>query len=538
MKSGDACCVCSKSNTLAFSKSLDVVGTHFKQVLLCSKVCEQVLVQALTFVQGFLLGKVVSCVQKDRFQDVRIPGHYNSSAAVKEEPSPPSPGSDIFSGDEPAVFFDDLELKESRPSPAPDSTHSLSVASVALKRLPPGKYRSAASEKATKRKLSHSKLHEKTKHAKQRKKQRTAAQSTRSKLRKVKELEPAKEKREKKPVFDEGCEDPDSAAAAFSAESSDDTQESAEKQWTVSCPDCGKGFNNTKTMKAHVRVKHQNNIKVCRVCGQKCYGQIGLSLHMKSKHAGEKANECEICNERFPYSTDLERHVTLVHGKDRFICHICGKHFRYWHTLQSHVKAHSGVRAYVCEHCGKGFLRGNTLIDHKKSHFCRVCKKKLISGQCPDHPKPRYTYNYQSGLSLLQCKECSATFESIEALETHVKTHELQRPYHCQVCGKGFHTSQHLYKHSKQHEEKQFQCGICAKKFTYKCNMQKHQETHAEDRPFSCEFCSRTFKNKRALDTHLPRHIEEKQFKCHICGKGLTRRAKLKEHLLKMHPVA
>lgn len=534
------------------------MGIHFEKVFLCGKVCEQALIQAVAFVQGFLLGKVVSsCVHTSGVCDRSPSWQSNISSninplvhahistvhnndvcmqkGVKEEPALLTPCIDSYTADEPSVYFDDFDQGKSEPASVNDSSNPQCIAPISRKRLRSGKYepsvRPLAKKRKTRIKVIHKKRQPKPKSEKRQPSKPKPAVGRRKRKKRDEEEAQLYEEGSEMPQLEESCSR--GLDDSFDMEMND----SAYREWEVSCPDCGKGFKNTKTMKAHVRVKHQNNVKICRVCDQKCYGQIGLSLHMKSKHAGEKANECDICQERFPYSTDLERHVTLVHGKDRFICHICGKHFRYWHTLQSHVKAHSGVRAYVCEHCGKGFLRGNTLIDHKKSHFCRVCKKKLMSGQCPDHPKPRYTHNYQSGLSLLQCKECSMTFDSIDALENHVKTHEMQRPFHCQVCGKGFHTSQHLYKHSKQHEEKQFQCGICAKKFTYKCNMQKHQETHAEDRPFSCEFCNHTFKNKRALETHLPRHIEERQFKCHICGKGLTRRAKLKEHLLKMHPV-
>ncbi|KAK7493788.1 hypothetical protein BaRGS_00014929 [Batillaria attramentaria] len=306
------------------------------------------------------------------------------------------------------------------------------------------------------------------------------------------------------------------------------------------CGICRKEFKTRKSMEIHFNKNHKKpDVKkktACRICG-KLYSRKGLINHINNQHAGEKAVECEVCGERFFRSRAYYKHLKIVHNKLDGMCDICGKHFKYANALREHMRAHAGIRDLVCELCGKSFVRITSLCDHKKlSHghgkrrksMAVKDKQKRELKKKPSRPRPK--------LAVLQCRECKKTLSDIRAWRLHMEEHKLSRTNFCEICGKGFKTQASLHNHKQQHQEKKFHCDICSKPFTYKCNMKKHRETHSEDRPFACEFCQKTFKNEKALNEHKAMHIEDRQFKCHLCGKGFSRSNNLQRHVRTMHP--
>ncbi|KAK7493835.1 hypothetical protein BaRGS_00014976 [Batillaria attramentaria] len=308
---------------------------------------------------------------------------------------------------------------------------------------------------------------------------------------------------------------------------------------SVLCGECGVAFKTKKSMKIHFSKNHKkSDMKdkkkemTCHICGKLCVGQVGLTLHIRNQHAGEKAAECEVCGERFFNTKMLKRHRARIHNKLHGMCHICGKHFKYANTLRDHIRSHTGIKRFVCELCGKSFMRLSNLCDHRRDH-CYVKQMKALDqpvtgeqSQWTSHPK----------LKALQCRECKKTLENFKAWKAHKEEHRLNRSVICQICGKSFKTQSSLNLHKKLHQEKKFQCDVCSKQFTYKCNMERHRETHNEDRPYKCDFCQKTFKTELVLDRHKIMHMEDRQYKCHICGRGLTCMNNLKKHLRVMHP--
>jgi uncharacterized Zn-finger protein len=55
-----------------------------------------------------------------------------------------------------------------------------------------------------------------------------------------------------------------------------------------------------------------------------------------------------------------------------------------------------------------------------------------------------------------------------------------ERPYCCELCGKGFRDHNALTKHNLVHSDvRAFACDKCGKKFKELCNLNKHKVVHS-----------------------------------------------------------
>lgn len=180
-----------------------------------------------------------------------------------------------------------------------------------------------------------------------------------------------------------------------------------------------------------------------------------------------------------------------------------------------------------------------------------------------------------------KCSKCDRQFASMEALNSHMKSHaDGQQKYPCKYCGKEFQF-QVLYKeHLKIHDNKTFfMCSLCGKRFAnrwylsqherfhqgrYRCNkcshffvtkqsLQNHMRLHLSSMPrkrgrprkiisevlgsglvlYKCHICSKTFSSMPLLSRHKRIHREQ-SFKCEICDKEFNAFSYLKQHL-KVH---
>uniref|UniRef100_A0A8C0FSW8 C2H2-type domain-containing protein n=1 Tax=Bubo bubo TaxID=30461 RepID=A0A8C0FSW8_BUBBB len=131
------------------------------------------------------------------------------------------------------------------------------------------------------------------------------------------------------------------------------------------CPDCGKTFKDFSSLISLHRIHKGERPYKCLQCGECFSHSSSLSTHRRT-HTGEKPSSCSDCGESFTQDGDLQHHQ-MTHSKEKpFPCTMCGRSFSNGKTLIRHQQTHTGERPYPCSHCGKKFRRRSHLTGHQK----------------------------------------------------------------------------------------------------------------------------------------------------------------------------
>lgn len=68
------------------------------------------------------------------------------------------------------------------------------------------------------------------------------------------------------------------------------------------------------THKKHKKHKKHVFTKTCELCGRKCKGSIGLSLHACPVKKQQDPQNCDICGKKYAMPRGLAIHKSTVHG--------------------------------------------------------------------------------------------------------------------------------------------------------------------------------------------------------------------------------
>jgi KRAB domain-containing zinc finger protein len=277
---------------------------------------------------------------------------------------------------------------------------------------------------------------------------------------------------------------------------------------------------------------------------------------------------CTECEEVFPTSRGLNKHLKQIHSIARFQCKDCGKGFAENYLLVKHAfRAHSGERPFPCDYdsCEKSFKSGFELKKHRFTHSgerlyeCAMCPKTFRrAGNFNTHKRMHEDRikDEKTVVSKIECEEnvdqiVQSLSGELDFGETVNETREIKPPptnseYLCSLCGTIFDQRKTLKQHTRsvhssrkpgpRYDKNQREvCNICGK-LVAAMNHSTHLAQHRgiDER---CPYCGRAgFSLKTHLRAHIRRvHEKQKNYFCDQCEYAAFKSDKLRAHIKNVH---
>lgn len=343
-------------------------------------------------------------------------------------------------------------------------------------------------------------------------------------------------------------------------------QQENELNIIVRCLICGRVFPNMKNAWLHIQENHENSelkenefsdeeeedtphkilkgvitgtVFQCEFCDYLFADELHLLKH-ESIHDPLIGYECSFCKINFSTIKEISTHwhtecaFTRYETKRNismpklFLCNVCGLKFNSLEQLYDHryslkhffPRTSFGSFKVGCETCGLIFERAELLSKHYQENHLKIIKEAQ-----EQQPKSRQylcdvcgkTYTQSShlwqhlrfhrGVKPFACKEegCERRFTIRPDLNDHIrKCHTGERPYHCEICGKRFLTGSVYYQHRLIHRgERRYGCTECDKRFYRADALKNHSLIHSGKKPYPCSFCEKAFRQKGDRDKHV-----------------------------------
>ncbi|XP_077983110.1 uncharacterized protein LOC144437950 [Glandiceps talaboti] len=365
------------------------------------------------------------------------------------------------------------------------------------------------------------------------------------------------------------------------------------------CPYCSKQeFPSVAVLNIHLQTMHNDKpveSHTCQYCNEEYPSLINLTEHIKNVHkqANSPALACQYCTMEFETEVTLENHVRNIHAvtamADKWYCQQCMMAFSSEATLQEHLESvHSTSQPamFSCDSCMKVYTTQPMLEEHiERTHRkpldtmkypCPYCieqnlfntieelqihvevqhrKEGAIVIATPDgeaasvHSNSEVMENdvmsttMRQEKEIIQCPDCQLTFQHLEELQGHLKTHMRSCASGCNTCtycSVEFNTEEEMQKHIVTHfvsVSVEYCCQSCAKSFPKPDELQKHLfDIHAHHL-YKCSMCKEVFDSKVAVQVHFAiKHSNEcKLFKCTKCGVVFQTESDLHLHIRMDH---
>lgn len=232
---------------------------------------------------------------------------------------------------------------------------------------------------------------------------------------------------------------------------------------------CEVCFETTADLDQHICMD-QSEVN-CDYCSASFKSTIDLGIHLSdAKHPDTQLFKCDKCTMAFAAASLLQFHqssehthtsIEDTHKRTYFECYLCKIKIRSWTETRTHLKQHVAARDKRCE----------------------ICNEKLTSNELRWHL-------CETG-GMIKCDYCNRSFNvTTEILQHLANEHDNKIMYRCRICKRYFGMEHLRDLHEKQHEQRAIQ----------------PKPIESKARPFTCNVCNRGFTSSNTLKCHESIH--------------------------------
>ncbi|XP_071043775.1 zinc finger protein rotund isoform X5 [Parasteatoda tepidariorum] len=258
----------------------------------------------------------------------------------------------------------------------------------------------------------------------------------------------------------------------------------------------------------------------CKMCPQIFLHKSAMQHHAREIHRGEvKPHQCQQCLKSFSSNHQLTQHIRIHTGEKPYKCSYCDRRFKQLSHVQQHTRLHTGERPYKCHlpECGRAFIQLSNLQQHLRNHdsqmeraknrpfHCNICGKGFASESSLRTHRSKQHAALIGGANSQSCPVCHKICLNAEALMDHMRT------AHKDPNASGTPTSfLHVVTPTGRRRTTSHPCPVCGKTYVNEGSLRKHIAGHPEAsgmttplRMWPCTVCQSVFTQESGLLHHM-----------------------------------
>ncbi|XP_023954547.1 zinc finger protein 121 [Bicyclus anynana] len=254
------------------------------------------------------------------------------------------------------------------------------------------------------------------------------------------------------------------------------------------------------------------------------------------KKRGRKRNPmeykcCSKCPVRYRFVSKLKEHMKEEHGIDLFVCQVCQAIIEDESEFTKHLQSHTGI--HTCATCNMVFKKRDTIIAHFKwheevkaiaesdgAHVCEVCGLFFKDEEyLKEHHDKKHVKKFT-------CYYCGRMYKGEISFDLHIKKHEMNNDVRQNASKRKCTPAARARAHT---------CAACGKHFVDERALLWHERLHTNERPYVCDVCGRGFVSLNRRNQHAVCAHTAPARRCPLCPALFHLRSMVNTHIKKVH---
>ena len=279
-----------------------------------------------------------------------------------------------------------------------------------------------------------------------------------------------------------------------------------------SCDQCDKIFEYKSRFETHMRIHTGERPYECSRCSQQFTQAGSLRRHMKSMKC--HIREEFVVSEQSGVDSRNDEYLNgLVENTDNEKSDFRDQIMTNTNSCMNPCR---GEMLIGCNVCNEQFSQTVDLERHNIVHTSE--KQQLVC----DRPLQNNFMNLESGEKLFSCNKCNKSFRYKFRLIMHTKTHTEEKPFKCSVCNEKFKQAGNFREHMKCHVSGGVNSFYISNWPVYKSatisnnkrwkqivDSKRRATSRAQHKRFVCDWCNKRFTRNSILKKHRTVHTGE-----------------------------